>query len=75
MATALVARSTELFGSAANLSDAANALVDDSFFRCFTSAPPDPWNWNLYLLCVPPLPHCIVSGSPHTPLDLPHCSL
>ena len=29
--------------------DAADALIDDSFFRCFTSAPPDPWNWNWYL--------------------------
>jgi glycerol-3-phosphate O-acyltransferase 3/4 len=31
------------------LRDAADALIDDSFFRCFTSAPPDPWNWNWYL--------------------------
>jgi len=31
------------------LADAANAIVDDSFLRCFTSAPPDPWNWNVYL--------------------------
>ena len=29
--------------------DAADALIDDSFFRCFTSAPPDPWNWTWYL--------------------------
>eukprot|EP00803_Ostreobium_quekettii_P001706 evm.model.scf_582.10 EVM.evm.TU.scf_582.10 scf_582:55705-60927(+) len=31
------------------LSDGAACLVDDSFFRCFTSATPDPWNWNFYL--------------------------
>jgi glycerol-3-phosphate O-acyltransferase 3/4 len=31
------------------LRDAADALIDDSFFRCFTSAPPDLWNWNWYL--------------------------
>eukprot|EP00878_Enallax_costatus_P003017 GHUV01003215.1.p1 GENE.GHUV01003215.1~~GHUV01003215.1.p1 ORF type:complete len:425 (+),score=75.67 GHUV01003215.1:346-1620(+) len=31
------------------LTDAAAALVDDSFLRCFTSATPDPWNWNFYL--------------------------
>lgn len=31
------------------LNDAAAALVDDSFLRCFKSCPPDPWNWNVYL--------------------------
>lgn len=31
------------------LTDAASAMVDDSFLKCFTSAAPDPWNWNLYL--------------------------
>lgn len=31
------------------LTDAASAMVDDSFLRCFTSASPDPWNWNFYL--------------------------
>ncbi len=31
------------------LTDGAAAMVDDSFLRCFTTAPPDPWNWNLYL--------------------------
>lgn len=31
------------------LTDAAAAMVDDSFLRCFTSATPDPWNWNFYL--------------------------
>lgn len=34
------------------MADAAAALIDDSFFRCFTSAPPDPWNWNWYLFPV-----------------------
>jgi hypothetical protein len=28
------------------LSDGASAIVDDSFNKCFTSATPDPWNWN-----------------------------
>ena len=31
------------------LTDAASAVVDDSFMRCFQSQPPDPWNWNVYL--------------------------
>ena len=31
------------------LADAAAAVVDDSFNKCFTSTPSDPWNWNLYL--------------------------
>nr|ALK24260.1 glycerol-3-phosphate acyltransferase [Lobosphaera incisa]UUT39807.1 glycerol-3-phosphate acyltransferase [Lobosphaera incisa] len=31
------------------LNDAAAAIVDDSFLRCFTSASSDPWNWNIYL--------------------------
>lgn len=31
------------------LTDAASAVVDDSFLRCFQSQPPDPWNWNVYL--------------------------
>ena len=32
------------------LNDAAAALVDDSFNRCFKSAVDEPWNWNFYLL-------------------------
>jgi glycerol-3-phosphate O-acyltransferase 3/4 len=32
------------------LNDAAAAIVDDSFLRCFTSMPDDAWNWNFYLL-------------------------
>ncbi|ERN04939.1 glycerol-3-phosphate acyltransferase 3 [Amborella trichopoda] len=31
------------------LSEAAGAIVDDSFTRCFKSNPPEPWNWNVYL--------------------------
>ncbi|KMT01265.1 hypothetical protein BVRB_9g212830 [Beta vulgaris subsp. vulgaris] len=32
------------------LTEAAGAIVDDSFTRCFKSNPPEPWNWNIYLL-------------------------
>jgi len=31
------------------LNEAASAIVDDSFTRCFKSNPPETWNWNLYL--------------------------
>lgn len=31
------------------LNDAAAALVDDSFLRCFKTLPDEPWNWNVYL--------------------------
>eukprot|EP00884_Botryococcus_braunii_P002677 jgi/Botrbrau1/1240/Bobra.0163s0033.1 len=31
------------------LQDAGAAMVDDTFLRCFQSAPSDNWNWNLYL--------------------------
>ncbi|KAM0846091.1 hypothetical protein ACQ4PT_055902 [Festuca glaucescens] len=31
------------------LSQAAGAIVDDSFTRCFKSNSPEPWNWNIYL--------------------------
>ena len=31
------------------LNDAAAAIVDDSFLRCFKSTPDEPWNWNIYL--------------------------
>lgn len=31
------------------LNEAASAIVDDSFTRCFKSNPPEPWNWNIYL--------------------------
>uniref|UniRef100_A0A7N0VB07 Phospholipid/glycerol acyltransferase domain-containing protein n=1 Tax=Kalanchoe fedtschenkoi TaxID=63787 RepID=A0A7N0VB07_KALFE len=32
-----------------SLTEAAGAIVDDSFTRCFKSNPPEPWNWNVYL--------------------------
>ncbi|XP_020256489.1 glycerol-3-phosphate acyltransferase 3-like isoform X1 [Asparagus officinalis] len=31
------------------LAEAAGAIIDDSFTRCFKSNPPEPWNWNIYL--------------------------
>ncbi|KAL2649867.1 hypothetical protein R1flu_017995 [Riccia fluitans] len=31
------------------LSEAASAIIDDSFTRCFKSNSPEPWNWNIYL--------------------------
>ncbi|CAN1344070.1 Glycerol-3-phosphate acyltransferase 9 [Linum perenne] len=31
------------------LKEAAGAIVDYSFTRCFKSNPAEPWNWNLYL--------------------------
>lgn len=31
------------------MNDAAAALVNDSFLRCFKSAVDEPWNWNFYL--------------------------
>lgn len=34
------------------LQDAAAAIVDDSFLRCFQSMHDEPWNWNLYLFPV-----------------------
>ncbi|GAB4822962.1 hypothetical protein N2152v2_010008 [Parachlorella kessleri] len=33
----------------ATLNDAAAAIVDDSFLRCFKSLLDEPWNWNPYL--------------------------
>ncbi|KAK9790569.1 hypothetical protein WJX73_010646 [Symbiochloris irregularis] len=38
-----------LLDISALLQDAAGAIVDDSFLRCFQSLSVDPWNWNLYL--------------------------
>jgi glycerol-3-phosphate O-acyltransferase 3/4 len=40
---------TDVFDISSTLNDAASALVDDSFLRCFKSAIDDPWNWNFYL--------------------------
>ena len=31
------------------LADAASAMVDDSFLKCFQTNHADPWNWNAYL--------------------------
>lgn len=41
---------TDVLDISGPLNDAAAAIVDDSFLRCFTSAMDDPWNWNFYLL-------------------------
>ncbi len=40
----------DILDISATLNDAAAAIVDDSFLRCFKSAPDAPWNWNFYLL-------------------------
>ena len=32
------------------LQDCAAAVVDDSFLRCFQSRPPEPWDWNIFML-------------------------
>jgi len=32
--------------------DAASVIVEDEFTRCFESAAPRPWNWNIYLFPV-----------------------
>eukprot|EP00193_Tetraselmis_chui_P014428 CAMPEP_0177791090 /NCGR_PEP_ID=MMETSP0491_2-20121128/23732_1 /TAXON_ID=63592 /ORGANISM="Tetraselmis chuii, Strain PLY429" /LENGTH=450 /DNA_ID=CAMNT_0019313267 /DNA_START=213 /DNA_END=1566 /DNA_ORIENTATION=- len=32
-----------------HLSDAASAIIDDSFWKCFAMNDPEPWNWNIYL--------------------------
>ncbi|GAB2219257.1 hypothetical protein Droror1_Dr00006890 [Drosera rotundifolia] len=42
-------RLCDLLDISATLTEAAGAVVDDSFTRCFKSLPPDPWNWNIYL--------------------------
>lgn len=39
----------EMLDISSVVSDGIGAIVDDSFLRCFTSASPDPWNWNFYL--------------------------
>ena len=38
-----------VFNAQSVLADAAAAMVDDSFLRCFQENHPDPWNWNPYL--------------------------
>lgn len=46
------------------LTDGGSSIIDDSFLRCFTSLPPDNWNWNLYLfplwLCGVIVRHCFL---------------
>ena len=42
-------RLRDLIDISPTLSEAAGAIVDDSFIRCFKSNPPKPWNWNVYL--------------------------
>ncbi|KAJ6310933.1 hypothetical protein OIU76_015619 [Salix suchowensis] len=39
----------DLLDISPTLTEAAGAIVDDSFTRCFKSNPPEPWNWNVYL--------------------------
>ncbi|OAY82101.1 Glycerol-3-phosphate acyltransferase 4, partial [Ananas comosus] len=39
----------DLLDISPTLTEAAGAIVDDSFTRCFKSNPPEPWNWNIYL--------------------------
>ncbi|KAJ0983279.1 hypothetical protein J5N97_011534 [Dioscorea zingiberensis] len=39
----------DLLDISPTLAEAAGAIVDDSFTRCFKSNPPEPWNWNIYL--------------------------
>ncbi len=34
------------------VTDAASVIVEDEFTRCFESAAPRPWNWNIYLFPV-----------------------
>ncbi|KAK6137728.1 hypothetical protein DH2020_028528 [Rehmannia glutinosa] len=41
--------SRDLLDISPTLTEAAGAIVDDSFTRCFKSNPPEPWNWNIYL--------------------------
>ncbi|CAN8229310.1 unnamed protein product [Cochlearia groenlandica] len=42
-------RLRDLLDISLTLTEAAGAIVDDSFTRCFKSNPPEPWNWNVYL--------------------------
>ncbi|KAI4370813.1 hypothetical protein MLD38_019121 [Melastoma candidum] len=39
----------DLLDISPTLNEAAGAIVDDSFTRCFKSNTPEPWNWNIYL--------------------------
>lgn len=42
-------RRHELLDCTQDINDAAAAIVDDTFTKCFKSNEPDPWNWNAYL--------------------------
>ncbi|KAL1366364.1 hypothetical protein HN51_014202 [Arachis hypogaea] len=42
-------RLCDLLDISPTLSEAAGAIVDDSFLRCFKSIRSEPWNWNVYL--------------------------
>ena len=42
-------RRRDLLDISSFVQDAAAAIVDDSFLRCFQSQSSDPWNWNIYL--------------------------
>ncbi|KAK1365301.1 putative glycerol-3-phosphate 1-O-acyltransferase [Heracleum sosnowskyi] len=39
----------DLLDISPTLTEAAGAIIDDSFTRCFKSNLPEPWNWNIYL--------------------------
>jgi len=42
-------RRKDMLDISLDLTDGASSVIDDSFLRCFTSMPPDHWNWNWYL--------------------------
>ncbi|KAG0480857.1 hypothetical protein HPP92_011715 [Vanilla planifolia] len=42
-------RLSDLLDISPTLREAAGAIIDDSFTRCFKSNSPEPWNWNIYL--------------------------
>nr|WDA53441.1 glycerol-3-phosphate acyltransferase 9 [Erycina pusilla] len=40
---------SDLLNISPTLTEAAGAIIDDSFTRCFKSNSEEPWNWNIYL--------------------------
>ncbi|KAI0511488.1 hypothetical protein KFK09_012118 [Dendrobium nobile] len=40
---------SDLLNISPTLTEAAGAIIDDSFTRCFKSNSQEPWNWNIYL--------------------------
>eukprot|EP00899_Mesostigma_viride_P000836 jgi/Mesvir1/10753/Mv13822-RA.1 len=40
---------SEILDVAGVIEEGVSAIVDDSFTKCFTSTPPEHWNWNWYL--------------------------